>query len=665
MREDGYCNIVGRIKDMVIRGGENIYPREIEEFLYGHPDVEDVQVIGVPDEKYGEELAAWVKLREGAEPLDAEGVRAFATGQLAHYKIPRYVQLVDDFPMTVTGKIRKVQMREETTQRLRLDALAEEYWQLHLDTSPSHAHLLGHYDRAGRFEDATREAEERHAARLRELAGRAEELDPDALSESGRLTRTVLIDDARSRAAVTDARLAEIGADPVFGTQVTLGILAPMLALPSPDVAEAMADKLRGAGRWFRDAADRMREGVAAGRFPAAFAVTDTITQIEALLATPVADDPVLRTSPPPAGLDVDAWKARLREAVADGLRPGLAEYRDVLREQVLPHARPDEQVGLTHLPGGDEAYAALLRYFTTTDKTAQEIHETGLTQVAALAEGSRELGPEVVGTDDVQQVFAAMRSDPKLHFESGEQLVEASEIAMQRAWDAMGDWFEVLPQAPCSVQSTTSGAKAFYFPPAGDGSRGGTFFINVDDPGSWGTFELEAMAFHEGIPGHHLQLAIASELRDVPAFRKHLHNAAYAEGWGLYTERLADEMGLYSGSVDRLGMYAADSMRACRLVVDTGMHALGWSREDAVRYMVENSPLTEGVVRPEVDRYAVTPGQACSYMVGRLEIQRMRREAEQRQGAGFSVKAFHSAVLDSGSLPLGVLDEVVRSRLP
>ncbi len=208
------------------------------------------------------------------------------------------------------------------------------------------------------------------------------------------------------------------------------------------------------------------------------------------------------------------------------------------------------------------------------------------------------------------------------------------------------------------------TGPKAFYFPPAGDGSRGGTFFVNIDDPGAWGTFELEAMAFHEGIPGHHLQLAIASELDDVPEFRKHLHNSAYAEGWGLYTERLSDEMGLYTAAVDRMGMFSADSMRACRLVVDTGLHALGWSREQAVDYMLANSPLQAGVVRPEVDRYVVSPGQATSYMVGRLEIQRMRREAEERQGSRFEIKRFHSAVLDSGSLPLGVLDQVVQRRL-
>ena len=171
-------------------------------------------------------------------------------------------------------------------------------------------------------------------------------------------------------------------------------------------------------------------------------------------------------------------------------------------------------------------------------------------------------------------------------------------------------------------------------------------------------------MAFHEGIPGHHLQLAIASELESLPEFRKHIHNSAYAEGWGLYTERLADEMGLYTAAVDRMGMYSADSMRACRLVVDTGLHALGWSRQQAVDFMLENSPLAEGVVRPEVDRYICSPGQACSYMVGRLELERMRREAEARQGSSFSVPRFHSVVLDGGSLPLGVLDQVVKARL-
>jgi uncharacterized protein (DUF885 family) len=222
-----------------------------------------------------------------------------------------------------------------------------------------------------------------------------------------------------------------------------------------------------------------------------------------------------------------------------------------------------------------------------------------------------------------------------------------------------------VRPKAPCGVEPTTAGAKGFYFPPAADGSRGGTFFVNVTDAAAWGTFEVESFAFHEGVPGHHLQLTIASELQGVPEFRKHVDNSAYAEGWGLYSERLADEMGLYSSDLARIGMLSADSLRACRLVVDTGIHALGWSRQRAIDYMVANSPLTEPIVRAEIDRYVIHGGQATSYMIGRLEIQRMRREAEERQGAGFELKAFHSAVLDSGSLPLDVLDGVVRTRLP
>jgi uncharacterized protein (DUF885 family) len=393
--------------------------------------------------------------------------------------------------------------------------------------------------------------------------------------------------------------------------------------------------------------------------------VSGTIAQIDEALTVPADQDPLLGTTPLPDGVDADRWRARMVEAIETSIRPGMAAYRDVLRDELLPHARPDDRAGLCWLENGAEAYASTLRYYTTTTKTAEEIHEIGLQQVAQLAEEYRGLGPEVVGTDDLEQIFEAMRTDPKLHFENGDQLVDAAKVAMQRAWDAMPAWFDVLPQAPCAVQPTTTGAKAFYFPPATDGSRGGTFYINVSDPEAWGTFELESMAFHEGIPGHHLQLALASELQGVPEFRKHVHNSAYAEGWGLYTERLADEMGLYSGAVDRMGIFSADSMRACRLVVDTGLHALGWSRQQAIDYMVANSPLTEGVCRPEIDRYILSPGQATSYMIGRLEIQRMRAEAQQRQGEAFDVRRFHTAVLDNGSLPLGVLDEVVRTRLP
>jgi uncharacterized protein (DUF885 family) len=564
-----------------------------------------------------------------------------------------------------TGPYYGALVTSEPNSRDELTTLSDEYWRGHLAAQPTEAHLLGYYPKTGRFEDASRAAEDGEIARLRDVATRAERIDTDGLDDTERTTRAVLVSQATASADLLEARLAEVSADPIFGLQDSLPLILGMLTVPDADVADVMPDVLAGAGQWFADVAGRHREGVAHGRTPAAFAVTGTIDQIEAALARPLAEDPFVTALRPPEGIDVEAWRARLADAVETRLRPGLETYRDVLRDEVLPHARPDDRAGLTHLEGGDDAYARTLRYFTTTELTAQQIHDVGLAQIESLAAEYRTLGAEALGTSDLREIFDRMREDPALHFSTGDELVSASRTAMARAWDAMSDWFEVLPQAPCAVEGTTTGAKAFYFPPASDGSRGGTFFINVTDPTAWGTFELEAMAFHEGVPGHHLQLAVAAELPEtVPAFRRHLANSAYSEGWGLYSERLSDEMGLYSGPIDRMGMYSADSLRACRLVVDTGLHALGWSRRQAVDYMVANSPLTEGVCRPEVDRYICRPGQATSYMVGRLEIQRMRREAEERQGDRFDVRRFHSAVLDSGALPLGVLDRVVSRRL-
>jgi uncharacterized protein (DUF885 family) len=224
-----------------------------------------------------------------------------------------------------------------------------------------------------------------------------------------------------------------------------------------------------------------------------------------------------------------------------------------------------------------------------------------------------------------------------------------------------MGDWFGVTPLTDCRVKETTAGAVAFYFPPAEDASRPGVFFMNVADPTSWATYEVEATAFHEGIPGHHLQIAIAQELGDkVPAFRRHTYVGAYSEGWGLYTERLADEMGLYGSELDRVGMLSADSLRASRLVVDTGIHAMGWSRRRAMDYMAANTPMTHHAIEEEVDRYICYPGQACSYMIGRLEILRIRKEAQARLGNRFDIRGFHDAVLTHGEMTLETLGRVV-----
>lgn len=542
-----------------------------------------------------------------------------------------------------------------------INNLASEFWSSLMASEPTWAHLQGDLGYVADFEHADRASEDREIAVLREFAERAAGIAPDGLSDDGRVTREVLLYEANARADMAEARFKEHAADPLFGVQEELPIVLGLLGVPDQDVADAMLEKAKGIGRYLSELAERQREGVASGRVSAEFALSATVDQIDAILAA--SEHPWLSAVQLPDHIDATAWRTRFAEVLGSEVNQGLATYRDALREAVAPVARPDDKVGLCWLPEGEDAYNRALRFFTTTTKSAHEIHEIGLAQVEALADEYRAMGPGLVGTDDLQGIFEAMRTDPALHFDNGAEMVEQSKIAMARAWEAIPEWFETLPKAPCVVEGVTSGAKAFYFQPTPDGSRPGTFFINTADPQSWGVFELESMAFHEGIPGHHLQIAIASELpASVPEIRRFSENAAYAEGWGLYTERLADEMGLYSSEVQRLGMLSADSLRATRLVVDTGLHAMGWSRQQAVDYMVANSPMTEGICRPEVDRYIVSPGQACSYMIGRLEIQRMRREAE--TSADFTIKRFHSAVLDGGALPLGVLDGVVRRRM-
>jgi uncharacterized protein (DUF885 family) len=542
-----------------------------------------------------------------------------------------------------------------------VNVLAQEYFDYLLSVWPTWGHIMGNYEHARLFDDVSRAGEDEEILRRREFAARAEAIPAAGLSAQDAITREMIVFDGQRNADVLEARFAEFGVDPIFGPVAGLPVYMPKFPIPDATVADAMVDKVEGMAKHFRDLADRSLEGVARNRTPAAFAVDDTVAQIDRWLAKPIEEDPLLKTAEPTGVADPEAWRARLREAIETDVRPAMARYRDVLRDEVRPDSRSDEHVGLVWLADGKDAYERMVRYHTTLDLSAQRIHEIGVEQIEKLAGEYRDLGPEALGTSDLREIFSRLRDDPALHHTNGADIVTASKTALAKASATMGDWFGILPKAGCEVEEVKSGAIAFYFPPAKDGSRPGVFFMNTSDPTGWGLYQIEATSYHEGIPGHHLQLAISTELTTIPEFRKRAFIAAYGEGWGLYSERLADEMGLYSTPLDRMGMLEADSMRACRLVVDTGMHALGWSRQKAIDYMTENSPMTTSQIVAEINRYAVTPGQALAYMIGRLEIQRMRRDAEATLGDAFDIKAFHDTVLGSGLMPLPVLDRVVR----
>ncbi len=552
-------------------------------------------------------------------------------------------------------------------------ALADEYWEYVLSTvSPTTALLIGDHRYDDRLEDMSRQAEDEHMAKLDDIVARAGAIDPATLGTDDKVTRSVLIHEASSLAGPMHARLAEFDVSPSTGVHIQWLQVVGQLPITQPEHADAIVEKFSKLGTLFEQAVHRLRQGTAKDRTPAAVAVEKVIAQIDSYLGSPVDADPFLNVPAPPAftAEQTAAWRDRLRHAVETSIRPGYVHYREALVDEIAANARSQERSGVRWLPDGEDVYAGAIMRHTSLEMPALDIHNIGLEIIEQLADEYRSLGSDILGTSDLEEIFSRLRDDPSLRFASREEIIEAAQGAMNRARDAMPEWFGRLPRADCKMAEIPGpGAEeaplAYYFPPAADGSRPGQFFVNTSEPTTRTRFESEALAFHESIPGHHLQLAIAQELENIPEFRKHAVVNAYVEGWGLYTERLADEMGIYSSDATRLGMLSFDSWRAGRLVVDTGVHALGWSRQEAIDWMAANTPQALNNIESEVDRYIGWPGQALGYMMGRREIVRLRREAETRMGTAFDIKGFHDIVLGSGPVPLPMLDELVTAWAP
>ncbi|MDQ0382309.1 DUF885 domain-containing protein [Amycolatopsis thermophila] len=538
--------------------------------------------------------------------------------------------------------------------------LADEFVEALFDAEPLWPAVLGlDSDRDG-LGDLSEEAEAAYRERLEDFVRRAGALDPATVSGEDRVTRDVLLDQARGYLDRLDAHLVEYTVSDIFvAPAVGLLTILPMVGVADDEQGRRHLRRLAAIPRYLEQAADRHRAGVAAGRVPVEHLVRAAIAHLDRYLAAPDAD-PLLRQPAPTEDF------GRERERVlAEVVRPAFAAYRDALATDIAPHGRPPEKPGVCWLPDGERIYAALARAHTTTDRTPDELHETGLRIIADLAGEYTEIGSRVFGTADLAEIFRRLRTDPDLRWRSAEELLDTARAAIGRAEEAAPAWFGRIPPHPWRVEpvppaEAPGGPAAFYLQPSVDGSRPGIYFANTHEVTERFRHAAEVMAFHEAIPGHHFQLSTALTLTDLPLLRRIGDFNAYAEGWGLYSERLAHEMGLYSDDVALLGMLTMDSMRAGRLVVDTGLHAKGWSRRQAVDYLRENTPMPQVEIESEVDRYIAYPGQALSYMVGRLEIQRVRARAERALGERFDIRAFHDLVLGGGALPMSVLEAVV-----
>jgi uncharacterized protein (DUF885 family) len=546
-------------------------------------------------------------------------------------------------------------------------ALAEDYWETFLEANPTTATFLGDHRFDDRIEDLSAAGEQEQRRRWAGLHQRLAAVDRSALDLDDRVTCRQLAQEIGDALAAIDARLAELSSDQMTGYHVGQLMAASLVSAPDPESAWKLAERLRQLPRALEQAGQRFLEGVAAGRTPAKVCVDRSLNVIDGYLSSPVSADVFMRLTGPEGWDGESKWRAALGDIVAEAVRPAYGQLATLLRDRLLPVARGDQHCGLGWLDDGEELYATWMRHHTTTELTAAEVHQFGLAEVTGrLRAEYASIGGRLFGLSDPAEVFQRLRDDHTLRFQTPEGIMAAARAMLESASARMPDWFGRLPHTDCAIEAVPDflaedSPTAYYVPPAPDGSRNGTYFVNTNNPQAKARYESASIAFHEAIPGHHLQLTIASEMSHLPRFRRFSEvNAAFCEGWGLYSERLADEMGLYPGDLDRIGMLSADSLRSCRLVVDTGMHAMGWSRGRAIEFMATHTPMAASEVSVEVDRYIGMPGQALAYKVGQREIFRLRDAARAAFGPQFDIKVFHDTVLGSGSVGLPALSEVV-----
>jgi uncharacterized protein (DUF885 family) len=538
----------------------------------------------------------------------------------------------------------------------RASALADRFWEELLEREPTFATAIGderYDDRLPEVgEDARALAETRNRAALDELAS----IDRSALDVTLRTTLDILEAIATQVVEAVELRTDRIYmANHFVGPGVLVGDLASVQRTDSPERVERYAERLGGFPAYLDACAEIAREGIATGVVSPKIVVERAIGQIERIVATPADDAPVLGA----VAEDDAAARERISAVWRDTVAPAFERYLTTLREYA-PHAAGDN--ALTSLPGGDQLYAAEIRSWTTLPLEPDEVHRLGVERWDAIQAERIEVAREL-GYDDPATAIADHRASGKDTPASAQALVELVEDQVARSWDAAPRWFGRLPSANCRVKEVEAYraadmALAFYLPPSADGDRPGTYYINTHDIGDKALHQIAAVTYHEANPGHHFQIALEMEFDDRPLLRRFgglLAGSSFAEGWGLYSERLADEMGLYLDGWERLGMLGGQAHRAARLITDTGLHALGWSRDRAIAKLEEGG-LPHGEAVTEVDRYIALPAQALAYMTGMIEIDEARGRARTRDGASFDLRAFHDHLLSLGQLPLPAL---------
>lgn len=588
---------------------------------------------------------------------------AFASAEAA---VPAAAQ--DGLP-DVMPQVEALAQGDSAAADERLRKLFDLYWTWQMTRHPEYATYVGYPGQNERWADDSAAAIERRQRETRQFLEVAQAFDRAQLSDADRLNL-----DLFTRELDREVQGFRFGGEVMPITQMggvqqaAPQVLAAMPAETTADY-EAILARLRSLPALIDQQIALLQRGAEKGVTPPQVILRDVPEQVENLLAQEPMDSPVLRAFAQLPEDMPEAEQQRLRaEAVAayeEVVAPAFEKLRAYLADEYLPAAR--ETVALSALPEGEAWYAHRAASYTTTDLTPQEIHEIGRREVERIR-GEMEAVIDSAGFDGGLEAFVEfLRTDPQFFYDTPEALLKGYRDISKRADPELVKLFGTLPRLPYGVEAVPAYAEksqttAYYMRGSREANRPGTYYANTYDLGSRPKWEMEALTLHEAVPGHHLQIALAQELEDVPQFRRQGGYTAFVEGWGLYAESLGEEMGFYQDPYSKFGQLTYEMWRAVRLVVDTGMHALGWSRQQAIDYFAENAAKTKHDITVEIDRYIAWPGQALAYKIGELKIKELRAYAEDELGEAFNIRAFHDEVLSEGALPLDILEQRVKA---
>ncbi len=560
-------------------------------------------------------------------------------------------QLTASAPTSVAG-------REQA-----LNAIFASYWEDHLKQHPEEASSLGDKRYDHQLTDYSVGAYDARLASGRRYIEQLAMIDPAGLSEQVQLSRDLLLRQLIEAQEEARYKTWELPVSQMDGIQADLPRLVRQLSFDNAADYEHYISRLNKIPLAFEQITENLNAGIADNRTMPKYLMEKVAVQVDTIANEKPEDTPFAAPLKKfPAGISAEQQKefsAEILDAISKQVQPAYTRFGKYLTAVYIPHGRPE--YGIWSIPDGDAYYAFRIRQSTTTNLTADQIHQIGLDEVKR-DEAEMLAIAQKLGFKDIASLRAAMVANPKLHPASAEQLLDAYRGYIDGMKPKLPQLFGVLPKAGLTVEAVPAflekdSAFAYYEEGTPDGKRPGTVFISTYKFESRLLSGAETTAYHEGLPGHHLQISIAQETAGLPDFRKHIDYTAYVEGWGLYAERLGKDVGLYQDPYNDFGRLEADIHRAIRLVVDTGVHSQHWSRDRIVDYFHAHSGLDEATVQSETDRYIAWPGQALGYKIGQLKILELRAKAEKDLGPKFDVKAFHDEVIDSGALPLDVLE--------